>query len=343
MTRSAVVAIICGLVAIVAALAWHLSTRGLRDTDQAAAPAPAAGQSGAPVTSMLAPPAPTKPPASPSFDVVRVNPDGRAVIAGRAAPGAKVTVMDGGKPIGTVDADARGEWVLLPDEKLSAGTRELTIRAEARDGKVSSSEQSVVLVVPDAAAQPGGPATAGATSEGGRPGALAVVVPQEGGSTVLQTPSDSAGLARSNDLVLGSVDYDADGNITINGRAPADTQVQVYVNDKLLGRSTAGADGIWRLSPKDPVAVGQYQLRIDQIQPDGKVVARLEVPFVRTETGEVYASRVTVVRGNSLWRIAERIYGRGLRYTVIYEANRAQIRDPDLIYPGQVFYLPRIN
>ena len=47
--------------------------------------------------------------------------------------------------------------------------------------------------------------------------------------------------------------------------------------------------------------------------------------------------------GNSLWRIARRNYGEGIRYTVIYQANREQIRDPDLIYPGQVFEVPEIN
>ena len=49
---------------------------------------------------------------------------------------------------------------------------------------------------------------------------------------------------------------------------------------------------------------------------------------------------IVVQPGHSLWRIARETYGRGIRYTVIYEANRAQIRDPDLIYPGQVFVLP---
>lgn len=48
----------------------------------------------------------------------------------------------------------------------------------------------------------------------------------------------------------------------------------------------------------------------------------------------------TVTRGDSLWRISKRIYGKGLRYTVIYEANQKQIRDPSLIYPGQLFVVP---
>ena len=47
-----------------------------------------------------------------------------------------------------------------------------------------------------------------------------------------------------------------------------------------------------------------------------------------------------VSRGDNLWRISQRIYGRGHRYTVIFGANQSQIRNPHLIYPGQVFVLP---
>jgi nucleoid-associated protein YgaU len=47
-----------------------------------------------------------------------------------------------------------------------------------------------------------------------------------------------------------------------------------------------------------------------------------------------------VERGDSLWRISRKVYGRGTRYTQIYEANAVQIRNPDLIYPGQIFVVP---
>lgn len=47
-----------------------------------------------------------------------------------------------------------------------------------------------------------------------------------------------------------------------------------------------------------------------------------------------------VVRGDSLWRISRKLLGHGIRYTLIYEANARQIRDPALIYPGQVFVMP---
>uniref|UniRef100_UPI001E4D561F LysM peptidoglycan-binding domain-containing protein n=1 Tax=Methylobacterium sp. Leaf118 TaxID=2876562 RepID=UPI001E4D561F len=54
---------------------------------------------------------------------------------------------------------------------------------------------------------------------------------------------------------------------------------------------------------------------------------------------EVGTARIT--RGDSLWQISRRTYGKGNRYTVIYDANQEQIRNPDLIYPGQIFVLPK--
>jgi nucleoid-associated protein YgaU len=47
-----------------------------------------------------------------------------------------------------------------------------------------------------------------------------------------------------------------------------------------------------------------------------------------------------VARGDNLWRISRRLYGQGTRYTVIYDANQGQIRNPDRIYPGQLFVVP---
>ncbi|MDB5519315.1 MAG: Nucleoid-associated protein YgaU, contains and LysM domain [Tardiphaga sp.] len=49
---------------------------------------------------------------------------------------------------------------------------------------------------------------------------------------------------------------------------------------------------------------------------------------------------MTVSRGDSLWRISHLTYGEGIRYAVLYKANRDLIRNPDRIYPGQVFVLP---
>ncbi|VAW21209.1 LysM domain protein, partial [hydrothermal vent metagenome] len=52
------------------------------------------------------------------------------------------------------------------------------------------------------------------------------------------------------------------------------------------------------------------------------------------------SGKVIIRRGDNLWTIARRVYGFGIRYIAIFEANKNKIRDPDLIYPGQVFDLP---
>ena len=118
--------------------------------------------------------------------------------------------------------------------------------------------------------------------------------------------------------------------------------VQLYLNEKFMGRTIANDVGVWGLSPVDTVKPGIYTLRADYIKKDGKVLARREVVFARSVplTGVKPGSLVVVEAGNSLWRIARRTYGSGFRYTVIYEANKEQIKNADLIFPGQVFALP---
>ena len=49
----------------------------------------------------------------------------------------------------------------------------------------------------------------------------------------------------------------------------------------------------------------------------------------------------TVQSGDSLSKIAKRIYGDANQWRRIFEANRDQIENPDLIHPGQVFRIPR--
>ena len=56
-----------------------------------------------------------------------------------------------------------------------------------------------------------------------------------------------------------------------------------------------------------------------------------------------YLGGYLVVAGDSLWTIAgqETIYGNPFQWPLIYKANSGQIKDADLIYPGQYFYIPK--
>ena len=332
--------------------------------EQPAPPAtsPAAPRNGTPP---LAAPSVVEKPAPPSFDVVRVNPQGDAVIAGRAEPNAEVTVREGEKEIGKVQADSRGEWVLVPKTPLAPGSRELNLSAQTATGGKSASQENVVVVVPRKGEDIAGKKATEKT------GVLAFRVPSGGGlgSTVLQKPGgepaavpapgeglrgravtdagSGAGPASEPPpaLTLDAIDYDDAGRLAVSGHAPDGARVHVYLDNRLLGAGTSGADQVWRVLPTRPVPPGLYTLRVDQVDRSGKVVARVETRFVRAEPlGALPRDAVVFVQpGNSLWRISRRVYGKGIQYSVIFEANREQIRNPDLIYPGQVFLVPRVN
>ncbi len=277
---------------------------------------------------------------APSFDIVRIGPGGEAVLAGRAAPGAEVTVYNRGEEIGRVTADRRGEWVWLPEEPFSPGSVELNLTARPPGGHALESEATVVLLVPE----PGKDIAGREVTEPSETLALRIPKDVTQPTEVLQVPpaSGEAMPARATALSLEIVDYDETGRLVLAGRTAPGARVLVYLDNQLLGAAIADESGRWQLTPDRRVAPGLYTLRVDRVEGGGKVVARIELPFSRAEPlqglpGGVY---VVVQPGNSLWRLARRSYGAGFEYTVIYQANRDQIRDPDLIYPGQIFTLP---
>jgi len=308
----------------------------------AAPPAAAAAPAVPPPVATPAPPAV----AVPTFDVARIGPDGRAVIAGRATPGAKIVLLDGGKEIARGEADARGEWVVIvQDPPLAVGQHELRVIQHVDGRAAVTSDQVIVAVVPEPPIAPAGsPTPAPPAAPPVREETLVMVAPPAGATTLIQPPS-AAGVPKSADLVMSTLDYDERGYVTITGQATPGTVVRVYINDVLVAEGPAGADGRWRLAPAQPVGPGKHTLRLDRVGGDGRPAARLELPFDRVivPPSANETRRLVVVRGDNLWNIALAHYGTGFRHTVIYAANKNQIRDPDLIYPGQVFSLPKIN
>ena len=272
--------------------------------------------------------------ALPSFDVVRVNPNGDAVIAGRAVPSSVVIIFDNSKPIGEARADGRGEWVFVPAKPLEPGNRELSLEMLVPGQPPVLSDHIVALAIPERDKDVAGrPATAGQ--------ALALRIPRDGRgpSQVLQKPALEASVG----FAIDAVDYDDKGGVSISGRGTPKSTVRLYLDGRFIGSAEVGTDSRWLFQPRTPIASGTYALRADQSGPDDKVTARAEIPFARAEIGPELApgSFVVVQPGNSLWRLARRTYGQGMSFTFIFEANKDQIRDPDLIFPGQIFQLPK--
>ncbi|MBV2142535.1 LysM peptidoglycan-binding domain-containing protein [Falsochrobactrum sp. TDYN1] len=317
----------------------------------------------------------------PAFDILRVEPDGSVVIAGRAAPNADVDVVAGSKVLGTTTAGENGDFAVVLDRALKPGDHQLVLRASGAGANVATSSQTAIVSVPENSGgqvlalveEPGqasrlitrpegetqpAPAPATGAQTPLTPGAAEQAKPEPQASSVADIPIaiEAVEIEGQSVFVAGSAKgAKGDGN-----------SVTVKANEILLGSSTVSPEGRFLVQSQKLLAVGDYIIRADLLDASGRVIATARVPFRRVAGENISAiasgvsgqaeevqdpaspaalqkveGSVIIRRGDNLWTISKRTYGKGTRYTTIYLANRDQIRNPDLIWPGQVFVMPQ--
>lgn len=369
------------------------------------APASATAQAGAAgaAEAVLAVPA-----EAPGFDTVRSEPDGSVLVAGRAGPGARVSIEVNGVPVAVAVADAQGKFAAFLTLPPGTVPNVVTLAMTDAQGGVLRSAQTVILKpVEPAAVVASADAGAKASAEGqvapAAEGLPPVSSPPEGSvasgapptpapAILLADPSGVRKLApgASESVVIDTIAYGADGAVELTGRArPGEGGfVRAYLDNSDAGTASVDEGGGWQMRLTD-VLPRLYTLRVDHLDAGGKVVSRFETPFLREDLGAMAAAGpgsavsvgttaatgaggeptvtagettagevaiptpepvgevplragiVTVQPGYTLWAIAKANYGSGPLYVKVFEANRDQIRDPDLIYPGQVFAIPK--
>jgi nucleoid-associated protein YgaU len=296
----------------------------------------------------------TTSPLEPAFDVVNVDPSGEAVIAGRTAPNAKVELRDGGKTVAEATADTAGQFVIIPPA-LAPGDHELSLAASADKAAQPVISSTVAISVP--AQQVKAAAAAPTNPNGPTPSAL--------GIRTLATPTPASGSR----VAIQSVEADAAGALIAKGSAEPHATVRLYLNQADVAEAKTQADGRWSLTIKQGMTPGGYVMRADEIgSSDANVVASADTPFdypdeaaPTSPTAPIAASKSPaqssapspadpviesvqtkrVATGHTLWALSKSYYGDPTHYPVIYEANRAQIHNPNVIYPGQVFVVPK--
>ncbi len=280
----------------------------------------------------------------PAFDVVSVEPTGEAVVAGRAAPNAKVALTDAGKTVAEATANAEGQFVIIPPA-LPPGKHSLALSTGAGPSAQTSNTISVAVAVPEPP-----PAASPASSQ-----------PPPPSSTALAVPAGSVPAGPSGSVAVKSIEASPGGRLVAMGSARPNAVVRLYLSGAYVGDAKTGADGRWSLTIEHGMTPGGYQLRADEINPsDAKVAGRAEAPIdypataapgSPTSPAALAASPADVVidsihthhvgPGNTLWGISQKFYGDGSHYEEIFAANADQIRNPNLIYPGQVFIVPK--
>jgi nucleoid-associated protein YgaU len=284
----------------------------------------------------VAPAAPAKAPdqVAPSFDTVRVERGGEAVIAGRAAPDSDVVAKLNGQVIASAKTTADGSFVMIPNKPLPEGAGTLTLETST-NGIIKVSEQTVAVAVK--------PLNQGEST-------VAVLSP-DAPTKITQAPAPA-----NNMVSLDSIEYGAAGDVQFAGHAATNSAVRLYIDNTFLGETKSDADGKWAYSGGAAIVAGVYTLRLDQLAAGGDVTSRVETPFKRENASRVAeatptapaaaeppapkTTQVTIQPGDNLWVISRNLYGYGRQYTLLYEANKQLIKNPRLIYPGQVIVAP---
>ncbi|TCA40966.1 LysM peptidoglycan-binding domain-containing protein [Rhizobium leguminosarum bv. viciae] len=271
-------------------------------------------------------------PKLPAFDVLRVEPDGSTVIAGSAEPNGKLEVLDGEKVVTTANVDASGDFAAVLDDPLPAGDHQLMLKFTGKDGKSTLSEEVATISVPkdgnganllamvskpgaasriitapkagtevaDASNPMAPPADKPATGESSAApaatvaptGELALQAPNltDTSSAGAATPSDKANVP---DVMVNAVEIEGN-KIFIAGTTRPNAKVIGYADDSLVGQDTAGSDGHFVIDGVVALSVGDHKIRVDVVDPAGKVIVRAAVNFNRPAGDQVRVAAQSV-------------------------------------------------
>ena len=286
----------------------------------------------------------------PRFDVAEVDELGNGVFSGRAFRNVRVWLKKlDGSVVGETVSLEDGSFTILTNTPLPEGESVLALVAEEiPGGEIKVASERLVI-----SRFPGGPALIVAQKD------TADTV-----SRILQEPvtrkpldtaqksGDNASVSNSNAfkesaegklLKIKIIDYDEKGRLAISGKAKPGSKISIEVNGRTIGSTNTDDQGQWSLTTIEGMADGANKIVAKASL--GDEYSTTSMPFAPEELVQKFPKgRLVVVQpGNSLWRIARRTYGSGFRYTVIFAANRDQVTNPDLIYPGQVLHTPPVK
>lgn len=253
---------------------------------------------------------------SPMFDIVRIDPEGKILVAGRWMPEANISILIDNKVVATERTNADGEFVYSPTRVFEPGNYTISLMGVSPEMK---SEEKVFIYV----------------SDSGYKNSVSLLMTQDG-STLLQAPT----LLFDGDLKVSKIDYLDTGRIVVTGDALPRLRVSLSLNDKYLGFAKVSDHKHFGLGAD----VGQlesgkkYTLTVRLHDGDGRTISQVGHTFVMPEMTGDDDTYYTVRQGDCLWIIARNFLRRGVLFSIIAERNN--IANPDLIFPKQLLQIP---
>ena len=268
----------------------------------------------------------------PTFDVANFSRDGASVIAGRSSPEIQVRVLANSISVAEETTTPSGEFTAIFSLELSPEPIEIKLAAVSPiDGSLVYSRETLFAILLE-------------DQEGSGADKIEQIQIAELEEGIVVSSPD-------NELLLEVVTYEDSGEISLSGSGDPNNEARILLDGNLIQSEDITEEGKWtaELSEVEP---GDYFLTIDEVGDEGNVIEKVETPLrieppeqameaqEKIQENPKLATLVTVQKGFTLWGISRRNYGLGRLYVRIYNANKDQIDDPDLIYPGQIFVVP---
>ena len=278
-----------------------------------------------------------------AITVARVNPDGSSIFAGVAEADATIQLQDGTNLLDETVSDSNGEWVSIPARKLSAGPHIIILTMRTKDGRIATANTSLVVEIAETKTE--------------KP--LVAIVPQDDTTApvLLQSPDLDADIEVIEEDVaeivvpasvpainIQSLSLTDNGGLLVRGRFSAGHHISGQLGTKSMSDIAIDNSGRWSgLIDISDLSQAPQTLDVKLFDDANNIVAQtaLELDENNINPGLKDSQMVVVQKGDALWRIAYRTYGKGVRYVEIVRRNQDQISDPDMIFPNQIFVLPK--
>ena len=255
-----------------------------------------------------------------TFDVVRINKNGDVIIAGKTLPDTELYLFDGNDKLATLNSDSHGDWMWMSEDPLKPGIKRFNLKLSKNKENFSSQNNVIILV------------------EKNKPKFPKIIKFSSNDNTGINILTSEKKL---NGLGLDTIEYYEDKKLKISGRATPNSKIELFLSDIVYEETFADIDGVWKIELNE-IEFLKYELKIETHINNEKIAIKTSI-LEDFKSSLLIEKKIVVEDGNSLWRIAKRTLGGGIYYSEIYKNNIKKINNPDLIFPGQVFNIPKIK
>ena len=254
-----------------------------------------------------------------TFDIVRLDKNGDVVIAGKTIPNIKVDILDGNETLASVFSDSNGDWVWISDTPLTEGIKRFNLKHFNGKDEFFSEQNIIILREKN----------------------------HYSSSKILKFSKNSTiEIINNNEKILGLtldiVEQLDNNSLTLTGRTKPNSTVSLFFSNNFVEDSLSDKNGNWKMELKKFKLIDNHLMITTEIEGQ-KIKLKTRIFDEKIDPDFILEKEITVKDGNSLWRIARKTLGGGIYYSEIYKNNIKEIKNPDLIFPGQVFNIPNIK